>query len=143
MTTCCSSEDTVREAVRRRYARVAQGETPPAAERVASAVGYEERERQAVPEGANLGLGCGAPLAALGAAAGRDGARSRLGRRASTPSSRRAAVGPSGRVIGVDMTPEMLAKARGERAQGGHRQRRVPPGHARGAAGRGRVGRRR
>jgi arsenite methyltransferase len=110
MATCCSSEETLREAVRRRYARVAEGETPAAADQMASAVGYDERERRAVPEGANLGLGCGNPgaLAALrpgetvldlGSGAGFDAFLAA------------AAVGPAGRVIGVDMTPEMVAKA--------------------------------
>jgi len=74
-------------------------------------MGYSEAELASLPEGADLGLGCGNPqaLAAmhpgevivdLGSGAGIDcflAARQ---------------VGPSGRVIGVDMTHEMLAKAR-------------------------------
>src|SRR6201987_1441232 len=74
-------------------------------------MGYSEAELAAVPEGANLGLGCGNPQAIaamqpgevvvdLGSGAGFDcflAARQ---------------VGPTGRVIGVDMTHEMLAKAR-------------------------------
>ena len=49
---------------------------------------------------------------APGAAARRDGARPRLGARGSTPCWPPARSGPTGRVIGVDMTPEMLARAR-------------------------------
>ena len=74
-------------------------------------MGYSESELAAVPEGANLGLGCGNPQAIaamqpgetvvdLGSGAGFDcflAARQ---------------VGAAGRVIGVDMTHEMLAKAR-------------------------------
>ena len=79
---------------------------------------YTDAEKSSAPEGSNLGLGCGNPLALaslrsgetvldLGSGAGFDcflAAR---------------AVGPQGRVIGVDMTPEMIAKARGnaERAE--------------------------
>jgi SAM-dependent methyltransferase len=74
-------------------------------------MGYSEAELAAVPEGADLGLGCGNPqgiaslrpgevVIDLGSGAGIDcflAARQ---------------VGPTGRVIGVDMTHEMLAKAR-------------------------------
>ncbi len=110
MTSGCTSEGTLREAVRQRYARVAQGETPLTADHIASAVGYDERDLHAVPAGANLGLGCGNPVALaalrpgevvldLGSGAGFDAFLAA------------AAVGPEGRVIGVDMTPEMIAKA--------------------------------
>jgi arsenite methyltransferase len=81
-------------------------------------VGYSAEELRTVPEGANLGLGCGNPLALasikegdvvldLGSGAGFDcflAARQ---------------VGPSGKVIGVDMTPEMVAKARENARKGG------------------------
>jgi len=74
-------------------------------------MGYSQEDLDAVPEGANLGLGCGAPLAIanvqpgetvldLGSGAGFD---------AFIASQ---AVGPEGRVIGVDMTTEMIAQAR-------------------------------
>ncbi len=79
-------------------------------------MGYSEAELSAVPDGANLGLGCGNPQAIaamrpgeivvdLGSGAGFDcflAARQ---------------VGDSGRVIGVDMTPEMLKKARDNAAR--------------------------
>lgn len=78
---------------------------------VAKAVGYTDAELGAIPEGANLGLSCGNPAALaelksgevvmdLGSGAGFDcfiaGPR----------------VGAEGRVIGVDMTSDMLARAR-------------------------------
>ncbi len=74
-------------------------------------IGYEIQDVKAVPEGANLGLGCGNPVALaslkpgevvldLGSGAGFD---------AFLASKR---VGAKGRVIGVDMTPEMIARAR-------------------------------
>lgn len=79
-------------------------------------MGYSAAELAAIPEGANLGLGCGNPQAIaalrpgdtvidLGSGAGFDcflAARQ---------------VGPSGRVIGVDMTHEMLKKARDNAAR--------------------------
>src|ERR1700693_1325072 len=71
-------------------------------------MGYTAAELSAIPEGANLGLGCGNPQAIaalrpgetvidLGSGAGFD--RFLAGRQ----------VGPTGRVIGIDMTHEMLA----------------------------------
>jgi SAM-dependent methyltransferase len=84
---------------------------------ISKSVGYSDEEMTIVPEGANLGLGCGNPVAIaslkegdvvldLGSGAGFD---------AFLASPR---VGPTGRVIGVDMTPEMIKKA-GENAQKG------------------------
>lgn len=108
----------IHEAVREAYgARVdaggcCGGDVSPAAHAVAAQkMGYSEEDTAAVPEGANLGLGCGAPLEAgevmegetvldLGSGAGFDAF---LAARA---------VGTRGKVIGVDMTPEMIAKAR-------------------------------
>jgi arsenite methyltransferase len=88
-------------------------------EKISQGIGYSLEEMQAVPEGANLGLGCGNPVALasikegetvldLGSGAGFDAF---LAARA---------VGKSGRVIGVDMTPAMLDKARGNARKGGY-----------------------
>jgi ubiquinone/menaquinone biosynthesis C-methylase UbiE len=74
-------------------------------------IGYSDTEMKIVPDGANLGLGCGNPIAIaslkegetvldLGAGAGFDAFLAA------------AKVGRSGRVIGVDMTPEMVKRAR-------------------------------
>ena len=81
------------------------------AQDISKKIGYTEEELKKVPEGANLGLGCGNPVALaslkegntvldLGSGAGLDCflAANKVGRK--------------GRVIGVDMTPEMIEKAR-------------------------------
>jgi arsenite methyltransferase len=82
------------------------------AEELARAIGYSQHELEVVPVGANMGLSCGNPTAIaelragevvldLGAGGGFDcfvaGAK----------------VGAAGRVIGVDMTSDMVSKARG------------------------------
>ena len=110
-----SSSTTVREQVRRRYGASASSESACAdsccTSTNATDLGYSPEDTAAAPEAANLGLGCGNPLAIaslkdgdvvldLGSGAGFDcflAAR---------------AVGKTGRVIGVDMTHEMLSKAR-------------------------------
>jgi SAM-dependent methyltransferase len=110
-----SSSEVVREEVRRRYGATASGKSACADDCCtstdATALGYSAEDAAAAPEAANLGLGCGNPLAIaslkdgqvvldLGSGAGFDcflAAR---------------AVGKSGKVIGVDMTHEMLTKAR-------------------------------
>jgi arsenite methyltransferase len=111
-----SSSETIREEVRRRYGATARGETSSCGDGCCTStgvdtLGYSAEESAIAPEAANLGLGCGHPLAIaslqpgqtvldLGSGAGFDcflAAR---------------AVGASGTVIGVDMTQEMLTKAR-------------------------------
>jgi len=109
------SPEKVRDLVRERYGKAATrktgccgGSNP---ESLAKSIGYSGDEIASVPDGANLGLGCGNPTALaalqpgetvldLGAGAGFD---------ALLAAPR---VGPTGRVIGVDMTPEMLERAR-------------------------------
>lgn len=117
----------VRAAVREHYALIARGESTRAcgcssdccsnAEQVSQAVGYGIQALESLPDGANLGLGCGNPQAIaalkpgetvvdLGSGGGIDcflAARS---------------VGPQGMVIGVDMTPDMLRLARTNAAKG-------------------------
>jgi len=89
-------------------------------EAVSRKIGYRKKEMEAVPEGANLGLGCGNPTALaslrkgetvldLGSGAGFD----------AFLSAKR--VGPTGKVIGVDMTPEMIARARRNARKDGYR----------------------
>jgi arsenite methyltransferase len=74
-------------------------------------MGYSESDLNAVPEGANLGLGCGNPVALASLKEGETVLD--LGSGAGFDCFLAAArVGPKGRVIGVDMTPEMLDKAR-------------------------------
>src|SRR4030042_712071 len=117
-------EEKVKKIVRKRYGNVAKnsssccassdsccGCTPVTSGDISRKIGYSEEELSSVPEGANLGLGCGNPLALaslkegetvldLGSGAGFDCflAANKVGKR--------------GRVIGVDMTAEMLEKAR-------------------------------
>lgn len=82
-------------------------------------IGYSDEDINAVPEGANLGLGCGNPVAIaslkegdtvldLGSGAGFD----------AFLAARK--VGKSGRVIGIDMTQEMLKRARANAKKGGY-----------------------
>jgi ubiquinone/menaquinone biosynthesis C-methylase UbiE len=109
-----AKETDIVEVVQERYGAIARGEqsgcgcSAPGA--VAKAIGYSE-EDLALAQQANLGLGCGNPLALaaiqpgmtvldLGSGAGFD----------AFLAWRR--VGPRGRVIGVDMTEDMLAQAR-------------------------------
>jgi len=124
----------IRESVRKRYGEIAaQGQSgcgcapsgccagpslaPPGID--TSQMGYSQEELQAVPVGADLGLGCGNPQAIaalqpgetvldLGSGGGFDcflAARQ---------------VGPGGRVIGVDMTAEMMARARKNASEAGY-----------------------
>ena len=117
--------DAVRKLVREGYATIAKetsagccapgvsccGSTPQDADKLARELGYTVEELKALPDGANMGLSCGNPAALaalksgetvldLGAGGGFDAFIA--GRK----------VGATGRAIGVDMTPEMLAKAR-------------------------------
>ena len=117
--------DSVRRLVRDGYTKIAQetaagccdpgvsccGSAPPDADKLARELGYTVEELKALPEGANMGLSCGNPAALaalkpgetvldLGSGGGFDVFIA--GRK----------VGATGRAIGVDMTPEMLGKAR-------------------------------
>lgn len=82
-----------------------------APEQTSNGAGYSDEERQSVPEGADLGLGCGNPQAI---AELREGERVLdLGSGAGLDAFLAARqVGPKGFVIGIDMTAEMVAKAR-------------------------------
>jgi len=86
-------------------------------ELVSKKIGYSDEDLKAAPDGANLGLGCGNPVAMaslkegetvldLGSGAGFD----------CFLAAQR--VGKEGRVIGVDMTPEMIDRARGNKQKG-------------------------
>lgn len=129
------THDTVRQQVREQYGKVAErgscgcaptccspdavvpGLAGADAATVSQKLGYSASDTSAVPDGANLGLGCGNPLAIaslkpgqtvldLGSGAGFDAFLAAK------------AVGPAGRVIGVDMTSEMISKARKNKAAG-------------------------
>jgi SAM-dependent methyltransferase len=82
-------------------------------------LGYSQAEREAVPAGADLGLGCGNPRAIASLRQGETVLD--LGSGAGFDCFLAAAeVGESGRVIGVDMTPEMVDKARRNAKKGGY-----------------------
>jgi SAM-dependent methyltransferase len=78
---------------------------------MALAVGYGEQELAGLPEGANMGLGCGNPLAVAGLLPGQTVVDLGSGGGFDCFLAARK-VGPTGMVIGVDMTPEMVEKAR-------------------------------
>lgn len=124
-------EEKIREKVREGYTKVAQQQRsccgPSAsccgsantADAIARKIGYSDDDLATAPEGANLGLGCGNPVALaslqtgeivldLGSGPGFD----------CFLAARR--VGVTGRVIGVDMTPEMVTKARENARTGGY-----------------------
>lgn len=131
--------DMIRKRVREEYGKVARheessccqsstccggssccgGSAPQEAPQKGERLGYTAEELESAPQGANMSLGCGNPSAIgalkpgetvldLGSGGGLDcflAARQ---------------VGDSGRVVGVDMTPEMVARARANAAQGGY-----------------------
>jgi SAM-dependent methyltransferase len=139
-------KEEIKKVVRERYARVAKQSSPygalvsndmqsgtccnasaspccsgsASAQAISRAIGYSEEELRSVPDSANLGLGCGNPLALaslkkgeivldLGSGGGFDCflAADRVGKK--------------GKVIGVDMTPEMLEKARENARKGNYK----------------------
>lgn len=81
------------------------------ADALAANVGYAEADLDALPEGANMGLSCGNPTALAGLKQGETVLDLGSGGGFDVFIAGRK-VGASGRVIGVDMTPDMLAKAR-------------------------------
>ena len=125
------TQQNVRSAVRQAYGKIAVdsglcchpadcgcGAATADPQTAGEAIGYSADELAELPEGANLGLGCGNPVALaslregetvldLGSGAGID----------CFLAAKR--VGPAGRAIGVDMTHEMLSRARENAAKGG------------------------
>ncbi|MGO8996030.1 MAG: arsenite methyltransferase [Polyangiaceae bacterium] len=113
--------DEVRSTVREHYGKVAEasagccaptsgccGPSPDAS----LALGYSADDLAAAPDGANMGLGCGNPQATAALRAGETVLD--LGSGGGFDCFLAAQqVGPTGRVIGVDMTPAMISKARG------------------------------
>jgi SAM-dependent methyltransferase len=135
-TTQTEGDERIRELVRARYGEIARSGAPipeagccgPQPEAIAERIGYSAREVTGVPEGANLGLGCGAPLAIAALQAGETVLD--LGSGAGFDAFLAAReVGASGRVIGVDMTPEMLERARRNAAAGGYHNVEFREGH--------------
>jgi SAM-dependent methyltransferase len=86
--------------------------------KIGEAIGYTKEDLRSVPEGANLGLGCGNPVAMASLKEGEVvlDLGSGLGLDCFLAADR---VGKNGHVIGIDMTPEMLEQAR-ENARANH-----------------------
>ena len=82
-------------------------------------LGYSEEDLESVPEGANLGLGCGNPKAIAGLVPGEVVVDLGAGAGFDCFLAARV-VGPDGLVIGVDMTPEMVSKARENARKAGY-----------------------
>lgn len=84
---------------------------------LSNAIGYSDSEMESVPEGANLGLGCGNPLALASLKKGETvlDLGSGPGLDCFLAANK---VGKTGKVIGIDMTPEMIAKARANAKKG-------------------------
>jgi len=124
------SNEKIRETVRQGYAKVVKtgsgccgpkssccGGTS-SVKTISKKIGYAEEDMQNVPEGANLGLGCGNPIAIASLKEGETVLD--LGSGAGFDCFLAAnKVGPAGKVIGVDMTAEMVEKAK-KNAQKGH-----------------------
>jgi SAM-dependent methyltransferase len=112
----------IRDTVRRGYAEIAKGKSgccsssspccgSSSPDKLAEAIGYTVEELQVLPEGANMGLSCGNPTAIAGLKPGQ--VVLDLGSGGGFDVFIAAdKIGPEGRAIGVDMTPEMLRKAR-------------------------------
>lgn len=113
----------IRKEVKKKYGRIAAGAgscgcssagccgSSPSAEELSASVGYTPEELAVLPEGANLGLGCGNPVALASLQTGETVLDLGSGGGIDCFLAARQ-VGPSGRVIGVDMTAEMIRLAR-------------------------------
>ena len=113
-----------KQAVRENYGKVAEADACCGDRGAVGAIapnwaGYDDETLEAAPEGSNMGLGCGNPTAIAGLRPGETVLD--LGSGGGFDCFLAAAsVGPAGHVIGVDMTPEMIAKARRNAEQGGY-----------------------
>lgn len=115
-------KEKIKKFVRKRYGIIAREkssccgtvstcETTDLHESISKKIGYTDEELNTIPEGANLGLGCGNPVALASLKEGETVLD--LGSGAGIDCFLAAdMVGKSGKIIGVDMTPEMIEKAR-------------------------------
>jgi len=119
-------EEKIRKMVREGYGKIAAADQSGcgcgcgASTSVSEQIGYSKEELNAVPEGADLNLGCGNPVALASLKPGETVID--LGSGGGLDCFLAAnKVGPSGKVIGVDMTPDMLDKARANLRKSKHR----------------------
>ncbi len=134
--TRAATADSVRDQVRQDYAKVANASnagTSTGVEEsccgvsgdaqitslISTRLGYSEEDVSSVPEGADMGLGCGNPRAIAGLSAGEVvldlGSGGGFDCFLAAPE-----VGAEGRVIGIDMTPDMVSKARRNAERGAY-----------------------
>ncbi len=124
-------KEQIKKVVRERYAKIVKQESSccgtiesscgssNSAHKISKRIGYSDEELKAVPEDSNLGLGCGNPVAF--ASLGEGEVVLDLGSGAGFDCFLAAnKVGKNGRVIGVDMTPEMIEKARENAKKGNY-----------------------
>ena len=117
-----NSSGQIKKIVKKSYAKIAKTSccccSNQKAQRQSGEMGYSEDEMGQVPQGSNLGLGCGNPVAILSLKPGESvlDLGSGAGFDAFLASRR---VGNKGKVIGVDMTEEMLERARENAKKGG------------------------
>ena len=110
-----NTNEKIRENVRKGYTEIARGKSgccgSLSPDKLAHAIGYLGEDLQLLPEGANMGLSCGNPTAITNLKLGQTVLD--LGSGGGFDVFIAAdKVGPNGRAIGVDMTPEMISKAR-------------------------------
>jgi SAM-dependent methyltransferase len=120
------NSDEIRQTVQEQYGKIAKsvtqiqgecsntpccGNTPTSSDKIAQALGYSNQEINSAPQGANLGLGCGNPKAIAAIKPGETVLD--LGSGGGFDCFLAAnEVGEAGKIIGVDMTAEMVSKAR-------------------------------
>jgi arsenite methyltransferase len=110
------SSEKIRETVRKGYTDIAKGKSgcgcgSSAPDKLAEGIGYTNEELQVLPDGANMGLSCGNPTAVANLKAGQTVLDLGSGGGFDVFIAAQK-VGSAGRSIGVDMTPDMLSKAR-------------------------------
>lgn len=120
------NENKIREVVLKRYGEIAEQAGPGCGcgtgccgsapdfvdiDAISGTLGYSKEELQNVPEGANMGLGCGNPQAIADLKPGETVLDLGCGGGFDCFLAGRS-VGATGRIIGVDMTPEMIGRAR-------------------------------
>ena len=113
----------IEQVVRERYAAVAASDLSGEAagvRAVAEAFGYSAEELASIPAGANMGLSCGNPTATAGLRPGEVVVDLGSGGGLDVFLAAKK-VGPTGKAIGIDMTPEMVERARANAERQGFR----------------------